>query len=129
MKNQRSGGLVFLKPRRAERSDEGVHAGAEGRKKPGDSRQRDRLKISLPVQVRPFHPRFGEVEDVGEVLNFTRSGIYFATCMPHYSIGMRLQITFPFGRRAPAHKKYLGVVVRLEELPRGSTGVAVRFLI
>lgn len=121
---------MFLKP-----CKHGSHASEDARtalaedKNPGDNRRRDRLKMALPVHVRPFDSRFGEVEDIGEVLNFTRQGIYFATCMPHYSIGMRLQVTFPFGRRVSAHKKYLGIVVRLEELARGATGVAVRFLI
>lgn len=127
MKNQRGAGLVFLTHGR--HAGRGKHGSLLEGTKAADNRRRDRLKMSLPIHVRPFDPRFGEVEDVGEVLNFTREGIYFASCMPHYSIGMRVQVTFPFGPRVSTHRKFLGVVVRLEELPRGATGVAVRFLL
>jgi len=73
-----------------------------------NSRRRERLKISLPLEVRPFDARFAEIADVGEVLDFTRDGLYFATCMPHYFMGMRLLVTFPFGEKISAHKKFLG---------------------
>ena len=34
------------------------------RKTPQDARGRKRLKVSLPVHVRPFDARFTEIEDV-----------------------------------------------------------------
>jgi hypothetical protein len=94
-----------------------------------DARRRPRLKISLPLEVRPFDARFAEIVDVGEVLDFTRDGLYFATCMPHYFMGMRLLVTFPFGEKISAHKKFLGSIVRMENRPEGTVGVAVRFLL
>jgi hypothetical protein len=99
--------------------------------KPGrrDSRRRERLKVSLPLEVRPFDARFAEIADVGEVLDFTRDGLYFATCMPHYFMGMRLLVTFPFGKKISAHKKFLGTIVRMENRPNGTLGIAVRFLL
>jgi hypothetical protein len=63
--------------------------------------------------VRPFDSRFIEIEDIGEVQDFTRDGLFFATCMPHYLVGMRLIVTFPFGENASAHHRFLGTVVRL----------------
>ncbi|HEX4021299.1 MAG TPA: hypothetical protein VHX63_09160, partial [Acidobacteriaceae bacterium] len=36
-----------------------------------DARRRKRLKIALPVHVRPFDARYAEIEDVGEVIDFT----------------------------------------------------------
>jgi hypothetical protein len=96
---------------------------------PKDARRRKRIKISLPVHVRPFDARLINVEDVGEVIDFTQDGLFFITCMPHYSIGMRLIVTFPFGEAASAHRKFLGMVVRLVERPAGHAGVAVRFLL
>lgn len=99
------------------------------RKPSKESRRRERLKMSLPVEIRPFDARFVEIADIGEVLDFTRDGLYFATCMPHYFAGMRLLVTFPFGEKISAHKKFLGSVVRLEDRPDGSRGVAVRFLL
>jgi hypothetical protein len=94
-----------------------------------DTRRRARLKVSLPLEVRPFDPRFAEIVDVGEVLDFTRDGLYFATCMPHYFMGMRLLVTFPFGEKISAHKKFLGSIVRMENRPEGTVGIAVRFLL
>jgi len=94
-----------------------------------EARRRERLKMSLPVEVRPFDARFMDIADVGEVTDFTRDGLYFATCMPHYFVGMRLLVTFPFGEKISAHKKFLGTIVRMEERPDGATGIAVRFLL
>jgi hypothetical protein len=100
------------------------------RQAPGkDARRRRRIKVSLPLQVRPFDARFADIVDVGEVVDFTRDGLYFATCMPHYFIGMRLLVTFPFGDKVCAHKKLLGKIVRMERHDNGSHGVAVKFLV
>jgi hypothetical protein len=96
---------------------------------PRDGRRRKRISVSLPLHVRPFDTRFAEIEDVGQVVNFTRDGILFLSCMPHYFVGMRLIVTFPFGDNVSAHRRFLGVVVRMEERPKGGTGVAVRFLL
>ncbi|HUJ29860.1 MAG TPA: hypothetical protein VLY23_01170 [Candidatus Acidoferrum sp.] len=94
-----------------------------------DARRRKRLKLALPLHVRPFDSRFIDIEDVGEVVDFTQDGLYFVTCMPHYLVGMRVIVTFPFGDRVSAHRKFLGTVVRLEERANGHSGVAVRFLL
>jgi hypothetical protein len=96
---------------------------------PKDARRRERLKLRLPLQVRPFDARFIDIEDVGEVVDFTRDGLFFVTCMPHYLVGMRLIVTFPFGEKASAHHRFLGSVVRLEERKNGTIGVAVRFIV
>ncbi|MGH9745560.1 MAG: hypothetical protein ACRD59_05545 [Candidatus Acidiferrales bacterium] len=95
----------------------------------GNGRRRERLQVSLPVQVQPFDARFIDIIDVGEVSDFTRDGLYFVTCMPHYFMGMRLIVTFPFGDQASAHKRFLGTIVRMEDRPEGNRGVAVRFLL
>jgi hypothetical protein len=94
-----------------------------------DARKRNRLKTSLPVQVQPFDARFAALVDVGQVTDFSRQGLYFVTCMPHYSDGMRLILTFPFSAKTCAHKKFLGTIVRIEERNDGNRGVAVQFLL
>ena len=94
-----------------------------------DGRRRERLKLRLPLQVRPFDSRFIDIEDIGEVVDFTRDGLYFVTCMPHYLLGMRLIVTFPFGEKASAHHRFLGSIVRLEDRPDGTRGIAVRFIV
>ena len=95
----------------------------------GSERRRERLRVSLPVQVQPFDARFIDIIDVGEVSDFTRDGLYFSTCMPHYFMGMRLIVTFPFGDQASAHKRFLATVVRMEDREDGNRGIAVRFLL
>jgi hypothetical protein len=96
---------------------------------PRDARRRKRLRLSLPLHVRPFDARFIDIEDVGEVIDFTQDGLSFTTCMPHYIVGMRVIVTFPFGEKIAAHRKFLGTVVRLEEPSNGHSRVAVRFLL
>jgi hypothetical protein len=94
-----------------------------------DARRRKRLKVSLPVHLRPFDIRFRDIEDVGLVADFTRDGLHFTTCMPHYFVGMRLEVTFPYGDKVAAHRKFLGLIVRTEDHENGTTGISVRFLL
>jgi hypothetical protein len=97
-------------------------------KAPRDGRRRKRLQVSLPLHVRPFDVRFAEIEDVGQVLDFTRDGLFFVTSMPHYFVGMRLIVTFPYGDNLSAHRKFLATIVRLEDRGNNTRGIAVRFL-
>lgn len=99
------------------------------RKPHPNKRRRQRLKVLLPVHVRPFDARFSDIEDVAQVIDFTRDGIYFTTFMPHYFLGMRLIATFPYGDKASARRRFLASVVRLEHRDDGSHGVAVRVLL
>jgi hypothetical protein len=101
-----------------------VRAGTESK----ETRRRKRIRLPLPVGVRPFDARLIDIEDVAEVRDFTQDGLFFISCMPHYQLGMRLIVTFPYGETAPKHPKFLATVVRLQERPCGHCGVAVRFL-
>lgn len=94
-----------------------------------EARRRKRLKIALPVHVRPFDARYAEIEDVGQVIDFTRDGLYFHTGMPHYFVGMRLIVTFPYGEKVSAHRRMLATVVRIDRFEGGNRGVAVRVLL
>jgi len=102
---------------------------ATGRRVPADNRTRKRIKVSLPVHVRPFDARFTDIEDTAQVVDFTRDGLYFKTAMPHYFVGMRLIVTFPYGDNVSAHRKFLGTIVRLEHGEDDTRGIAVRFLL
>ncbi|MGH9715785.1 MAG: hypothetical protein ACRD4R_03515 [Candidatus Acidiferrales bacterium] len=94
-----------------------------------DARHRKRLKVALPVHARPFDARYAEIEDVGQVIDFTRDGLFFRTCMPHYFLGMRLIVTFPYGEKVSAHRRMIATVMRLDRFDDGSRGVAVRVLL
>lgn len=108
---------------------EPVSARLQPRTASKDARRRKRLKLALPVHLRPFDARFIDIQDVGEVIDFTQDGLFFVTCMPHYIVGMRLIVTFPFGDTISAHRRFLGKVVRLGERSNGHVGVAVSFLL
>lgn len=94
-----------------------------------DARRRERLKISLPIHVRPFDARYADIEEVGQVIDFTRDGLFFRTCMPHYCVGMRLIVTFPYGDKVSAHRRMLTTIVRVDHFNDGTRGVAVRVLL
>jgi hypothetical protein len=94
-----------------------------------DARRRQRLKISLPAHVRPFDGRYGDIEDVAQVIDFTRDGLFFRTGMPHYYVGMRLIVTFPYGDKVSAHRRMLTTIVRVDHFDDGTRGVAVRVLL
>ncbi len=91
-----------------------------------DARRRKRLKVSLLAHIRPFDPRFEEVEETAEVSDFSRDGLYFRTCMPHYFVGMPLLIAFPYGKTAPVTRRFLVYVVRVDHRHDGFHGVAVQ---
>jgi hypothetical protein len=100
--------------------------GAWARTLPRESRGRKRLKMSLPLHVRPLDERFADEDDLGEVLDFNSDGLYFTTSKLHYKPGMKLDITFPFGENAPARRKFVGSVVRVEHRWIGSRGIGIR---
>jgi len=93
-----------------------------------ERRRRHRVKVALPVRVRPFDPRLGNLEEVQDTLNFSRDGIYFGTWAEYYCPEMRVLITFPCRGQARNRREYLGKIVRIERLPDGRRGVAVRFV-
>ena len=107
----------------------GKRTEAPSRAKGRDARRRERLKISLPVHVRPFDARYADIEEVAQVIDFTRDGLFFRTYMPHYCTGMRLIVTFPYGDKVSAHRRMLTTVVRVEHFHDGTRGVAVRVLL
>ena len=93
-----------------------------------ERRHRQRLKVSLPARLRPFNSEYWPLEEVQTTVNFTRNGLYFVTWTEHYSLGMRVLVTLPYGSPDRVHKEYLGQIVRLERLTDGGWGVALQFL-
>jgi hypothetical protein len=100
--------------------------GARARKPRRDSRGRARLKMALPLHVRPLDDRFADQEDMGEVVDFNCDGLYFTTSKLHYEPGMKLAVTFPYGENAPVQRRFVGSVVRVEHRWIGSRGIGIR---
>jgi hypothetical protein len=100
--------------------------GAWARSLRHESRRRKRLKVELAVHVRALDGRFADEEDLAEVVNFNSDGLYFTTSKLHYSPGMKLMVTFPYGENAPVHREFVGSVVRVEHRWIGSRGVGIR---
>jgi hypothetical protein len=95
-------------------------------KRVSDNRVSRRAKISRPVRVRPSEPRDDHFEDFPISVNASKSGIYFTTRLKSYYPGMRVFITFPFSSpHDPMNCEYVALVVRVEKLENGKTGVAV----
>jgi hypothetical protein len=93
-----------------------------------ERRHRQRLQISLPARLKPFDPKHIHLDEVQTTLNFNRDGLYFATWAEHYSLGMRVLVTFPYHSANCVRREYLGKVMRLEHVPDGRWGVALEFV-
>ena len=59
-------------------------------------------------------------------LNASRDGLYFATGAEHHYLGMKVRVTFPYASNDLCNMELLGEVVRIERLPDGRRGIAVR---
>jgi hypothetical protein len=91
-----------------------------------EARKSRRAKIVKPVRVRPSEPRDEHFEDLPTSVNASREGVYFISRRNNYYKGMRVFVTFPFSSaHDPMNCEYVAEVVRVEELPKGKTGVAV----
>ncbi|MBV9885916.1 MAG: hypothetical protein JO119_05150 [Acidobacteria bacterium] len=61
--------------------------------------------------------------------NVSKHGVYFHTHVPHYRVGMRLFITYPYSMtNEPLKSEFLGDVVRVEKLADSPFGIAIRLL-
>jgi hypothetical protein len=90
-----------------------------------ERRKRERLKVCLPVHIRPLGR--SQIQEVATTLDITRHGLCFTTSRDHYSLGMSLFLTFPYSSASLVRKEYLGEVVRVDHLPSGGHAVAVQF--
>ena len=91
-----------------------------------DRRRVPRIRMARPVYVQPADPRDARFEEVRTMTDFSRTGFYFITnrC-ESYREGMQLYVIPAFGC---FNFEYLGEVVRIEGLPSGESGIAVRLL-
>jgi hypothetical protein len=90
-----------------------------------DRRREPRVQVDRLVYVQPADDGQGHFEEVRSMRDLSRSGFYFTTERNCYAVGNQLHVIPAFGC---LNLEYLGEVVRIENLPQGEIGVAVRLI-
>jgi hypothetical protein len=90
-----------------------------------DRRREPRVQVDRLVYVQPANSGIGHFEEVRSMRDLSRSGFYFTTERDSYQPGVQLHVVPAFGC---LNLEYLGEVVRVEQLPFGEFGVAVRLI-
>jgi hypothetical protein len=91
-----------------------------------DRRREPRTRIARPVYLRPADTSDARFEEVRTMTDVSRIGFYFITTrIESYRKGMQLYVTPAFGC---FNFEYLSEVVRIEQLPFGEYGIAVRLI-
>lgn len=93
-----------------------------------ERRRTERVEVSLPVRVCFSNGTAGQFEEVSSTLNASRDGLYFATKVQSYKVGMSLVVTFPFSHAPERNVHFFGKVVRIDVLPDGGFGIAVELV-
>jgi hypothetical protein len=93
-----------------------------------ERRRTERVEVSLPVRVCSSDRSAGQFEEVSSTLNASRDGLYFATNVQSYKLGLSLVVTFPFSQAPERNVHFFGKVVRIDVLANGSFGVAVELM-
>jgi len=90
-----------------------------------DRRREPRIQVDRLVYVQLADSGDSYFEEVRSMRDLSRNGFYFITDRDSYQPGIQLHVVPAFGC---LNLEYLGEVVRVEELPFGEFGVAVRLL-
>jgi hypothetical protein len=90
-----------------------------------ERRREPRTEVDRLVYVQPADDGPGHFEEVRSMRDLSRSGFYFMTERSCYAVGNQLHVIPAFGC---LNLEYLGEVVRIESLPQGEIGVAVRLI-
>jgi hypothetical protein len=92
---------------------------------PGKQRRDPRTHLARPVYVQSAEPASEPFEEVRTMRDFSPGGLYFFTERPSYFVGMNLHVIPAFG---VLNLEYSAQVIRVERLPAGDYGVALRLL-
>ncbi len=91
-----------------------------------ERRGKGRVRITQKVRVRPSEPRGIDFDEVVDTTNVCRNGVYFVSDRASYQKEMRLFVTYPYDvGHGAINQEYLGLVVRIDQLPNGLRGIAV----
>ena len=88
-----------------------------------DRRISSRLNQSQTIRIRPADPMLPE--EVRTTLNVSWDGMYFATSLGHYFLGMVVYVTRDFQWNDPENREEEGTIVRVDTLKPGRWGIAV----
>jgi hypothetical protein len=90
-----------------------------------ERRREHRAKVARPVYLEAVSPNGELFEELRTTRDMGRWGFYFTTEKDSYRTGMAVRAIPAFGC---LNSEYEGEVVRVEPLPTGEFGVAVRLL-
>jgi len=90
-----------------------------------ERRREPRVQVDHLVYVQPADADRGHFEEVRNMRDLSRTGFYFTTERDCYQVGNQLHVIPALGS---LNLEYLGEVVRIEKLPEGESGVAVRLI-
>ncbi len=101
--------------------EESIAANGSSTGSPEDRRTHDRLKLMKTIQINSLDREFPP--ETATVVDISREGLYFTVRLPHYTLGMKLQVNIP-------SLDFEGVctVVRIEQLPGGYLGIGTLVL-
>ncbi|HEV7965937.1 MAG TPA: PilZ domain-containing protein [Candidatus Acidoferrales bacterium] len=92
---------------------------------PLERRREPRVHVDRLVYIQLADSGDSYFEEVRSMRDLSRNGFYFTTERDSYQPGVQLHVVPAFGC---LNLEYLGEVVRVEQLPGGEFGVAVRLL-
>lgn len=94
-----------------------------------EKRHRPRAPLSRLVRMRPSLPIDNGFDEVIATKNTCRDGFYAVTAIGFYKEHMRLLVTVPYSARPGAiNRDYVAEVLRIDSLPGGRHGIAVRLV-
>jgi hypothetical protein len=94
-----------------------------------DQRRRPRVRLSCDVHMRPSLPGAHNFDEVLSSENCSCDGFYAATIYTGYKKHMGVFFTVPFSTAPGAiNRDYVGEILRVDNLPDGRQGIAVRLL-
>jgi hypothetical protein len=95
---------------------------------PADRRISRRTNLAQPALIRPTDPQCQE--EVRATMNLSFDGLYFTTTAQHYTVGMKVEVVYPYrpGKPFPLARTVVGEVVRLDRHSSKYWGIAVKIL-
>ena len=83
-----------------------------------------RINQSQSIHIRPAESQYPEETRI--TLDASLDGLYFATSLGHYFVGMAVYVTRNFLLNDPSNREEEAKVVRVDVLKSGRWGVAIQ---